>query len=85
MKQFQYHVVKSARDGVETMDRLRREQGISQMKMAEKLDDPDVGMRQSRLLRNGSCQLWYMVKELNVLGYELVIVKNQEGEEKGET
>lgn len=77
MKQFQYHVVKSARDGVETMDRLRREQGISQMKMAEMLDDPDVGMRQSRLLRNGSCQLWYMVKELQVLGYELVIVKKE--------
>ena len=77
MKQFQYHVVKSARDGVETMDRLRREQGISQMKMAEMLDDPDVGMRQSRMLRNGSCQLWYMVKELQVLGYELVMVKKE--------
>lgn len=85
MRQFEYHVIKSARDGVETMDKIRREQGISQMKMAEKLDDPDVGMRQSRLLRNGSCQLWYMVKELNVLGYELVIVKKQEGEEKDET
>lgn len=84
MRQFEYHVIKSARDGVETMDKIRREQGISQMKMAEKLDDPDVGMRQSRLIRNGSCQLWYMIKELNVLGYELVMVKKQEGE-KDET
>lgn len=78
LSQFTYHVIKTARDGVETMDKLRRDAGISQMRMAELLDDPDAGMRQTRLKRNGSCQLWYMVKELEVLGWELVMVKKEE-------
>ena len=49
-------------EAIDELDRVRRENGLSQMKMAEILNDPDTGQRLYRAFRSGNCSLAYFIR-----------------------
>ena len=83
MERFSYHVVRTARDGIDTLDTVRREHGISQMQISELAEMPDVGMSYLRLYGRGDVVLSKFLRFLRATGYELVMVKKEE--ENGRT
>jgi hypothetical protein len=78
MKQFAYHVVQTARDGIDTLDAERRRQGISQMRISELADTPDVGQWYARMYGRGDVMLSKYLRFLRATGYELVMVKKED-------
>jgi hypothetical protein len=54
--------IETARQAIDELDRIRRENGYSQMKMAEILNDPDTGQRLYRAYRSGNCSLAYFIR-----------------------
>ena len=80
VKNVRWHVVQSARDGVDTLDELRRAQGISQMKISDLADTPDVGQQYARMYRSGDVTLSKFLKFLRSLGWKLVITRDEEGD-----
>ena len=54
--------IENARQAIDEMDRIRRDNGLSQMKMAEILNDPDTGQRLYRAFRSGNCSLAYFLR-----------------------
>lgn len=54
--------IETARQAIDELDRIRRENGYSQMKMAEILNDPDTGQRLYRAFRSGNCSLAYFIR-----------------------
>ena len=79
MKHVPYHIIQTARDGVDQLDAVRREQGISQMKISELANTPDVGQQYARMYGSGDVMLSKYLRFLRALGCELVIAK-KEGE-----
>ena len=77
MKQITYSVIHTARDGVDELDRLRQEQGLSQMGISILADMPDVGQQYCRMYRAGEVKLSKFLRFLKVLGYELVLIKKE--------
>lgn len=75
MQRFEFHIIQTARDGVDELDALRREQGISQMKISDLADTPDVGQQYARMYRGGDVTLSKYLRFLRSLGYKLAIVK----------
>ena len=75
MKHMDYHIIQTARDGVDELDALRREQGISQMKISDLADTPDVGQQYARMYGRGDVMLSKYLRFLRSLGYRLMIVK----------
>ena len=65
----------TARQAIDELDRIRREQGISQMKMAELLNDPDVGMRWARMYGSGNAKIAYIIKAARELGVKVYFSK----------
>ena len=86
MNRFTYHVIRSARDGIDTLDAERRRQGISQMGISALADTPDVGQWYARMYGSGDVKMSKFLRFLRVMGYELVMVKKEEldAEEPGE-
>lgn len=80
MNQFDYHVIKTARDGIDEMDRQRMKLGWTQMKISEAAGVPDLGQTLSRGVRSGDMKFSKLLRFLHAEGYELVMVKKQEGE-----
>ena len=80
MKQFTYHVIRTARDGIDTLDAERRKMGISQMRISELADTPDVGQWYSRMYGRGDVMMSKFLRFLRATGYELVMVKKKEDE-----
>lgn len=78
MNQFDYHVIRTARDGVDELDRVRRENGVSQMKISLDADTPDVGQQYARMFGRGDVMLSKYLRFLRAMGYELIMVKKQE-------
>ena len=78
MNQFDYHVIRTARDGVDELDRVRRENGVSQMKISLDADTPDVGQQYARMYGRGDVMLSKYLRFLRAMGYELIMVKKQE-------
>lgn len=79
MKQLTYSVIRTARDGVDELDRVRREQGLSQMAISELAQMPDVGMQYTRMYRSGDVKISKFLRFLKAAGYELMIVKKEDG------
>lgn len=77
MKQIQYSVIHTARDGVDELDRLRREQGLSQMGISILADMPDEGQQYYRMYRSGEVKLSKFLKFLKAAGYELILIKKE--------
>lgn len=77
MKQIVYSVIHTARDGVDQLDKARREQGLSQMGISHLADMPDEGQQYYRMYRSGEVKLSKFLKFLKATGYELMIVKQE--------
>ena len=54
--------LENARQAIYKLDTIRRENGISLMKMAQILNDPDTGQRLYRAFRSGNCSLAYFIR-----------------------
>lgn len=78
MQQFKYSVVRTARFGVDELDRIRRAQDISQMRISELADAPDVGQQYARMFGSGDAMLSKFLRFAHALGYELVMVKKED-------
>ncbi len=79
MKQFGIHYIQTARDGVDELDALRRDAGISQMKISDLADTPDVGQQYARMFGRGDVMLSKYLRFLRALGLRLAII--QEGDQ----
>ena len=75
MKQIANSVIKTARNGVDELDRIRREQGISQMAISEMADMTDNGVQYYRMYKSGEVKLSKFLRFLHATGYEMLIVK----------
>ena len=62
MSKLELTEIETARQAIDELDRIRRENGYSQMKMAEILNDPDTGQRLYRAYRSGNCSLAYFIR-----------------------
>ena len=67
--------IETARQAIDELDRIRREKGISQMHMAERLNDPDVGMRWARMYGSGNAKIAYVIKAAKELGVKVYFSK----------
>ncbi len=79
MQTVNYAVIQTAREGIQELDRIRIQQGITQMEISELADMPDTGRQYSRMYGGGDVKLSKYLRFLRVLGFELVIAK-KEGE-----
>lgn len=82
MQQFKYSVIRTARFGVDELDRIRRSQNISQRMISEMADAPDVGQQYARMYGSGDAMLSKFLRFARALGYELVMVKKEDALEK---
>lgn len=78
MAQFTYHVFRTAREGIDKLDNERRKQGISQLKISEIADTPDVGQWYYRMYGRGDVMLSKYLRFLHATGFELVMVKKED-------
>lgn len=78
MNRFTYHVIRTARDGIDTLDAERRKQGLSQMRISELADTPDVGQWYSRMFGRGDVMMSKYLRFLHATGYELIMIKTEE-------
>lgn len=67
--------INNARQFIDLLDAERRQQGISQMKMAELLDDPDAGQRYAGTYGRGDAKLSYTIRMAKALGLKIVFYK----------
>lgn len=77
MRQMLFHIIQTARDGVDELDAVRRSRGISQMKISDLADAPDVGQQYARMYGRGDVMLSKYLKFLRSVGCKLAII--QEG------
>lgn len=75
MKQVSYHIIQTARDGVDELDALRRAQGISQMRISDLANTPDVGQQYARMYGRGDVMLSKYLRFLRSIGYKLAIIQ----------
>lgn len=75
MGQFQYHVIQTARDGVDELDRVRVKNNVTQMRISEMADAPDTGQQYARMFKSGDVMLSKYLRFLRAMGYELIMVK----------
>lgn len=78
MNRFTYHVIRTARDGIDTLDAERRKQGLSQMRISELADTPDVGQWYSRMFGRGDVMMSKYLRFLHATGYELIMIKKED-------
>ena len=76
-RQLSYHVIRTARDGVDALDEMRRERGITQMGISDLADTPDVGQQYARMYGSGDVMLSKFLRFLRVLGYDLIIMERE--------
>ena len=74
-RQEEFLEIKTARQAIDELDRIRRAQGISQMGMAERLNDPDTGQRYARMYGSGNARISYIIKAARELGVKVYFSK----------
>ena len=77
MKQASYYVINSARDGIDELDRIRRDQGISQMRFSEMANIQDVATQYFRMYKSGDVTLGKFLRYLKAIGFRLVMIKGE--------
>ena len=77
VKHLSYSTIHTARDGVDELDRIRREKKISQMSISELADMPDEGTQYYRMYKSGDITISKYLRFLKALGYQLVIMKEE--------
>ena len=78
MRQFNFAVIQTAREGIDELDKLRMEQGITQMEISERADMPDTGKQYSRMYGGGDVKLSKYLRFLSAVGCDLMVVKREE-------
>lgn len=86
MRTFTFHIIRTARDGIDELDRQRNVAGISQMRIAAMADDidtpnakaPDVGQKYYRMFKSGTCKLPDFLRYWHALGYEVIVAKRED-------
>jgi hypothetical protein len=79
MIQVGYAVIQTAREGIQELDRVRIQQGITQMEISERADMPDTGRQYSRMYGGGDVKLSKFLRFARALGLDLMIVKREGG------
>ena len=85
MQRMSYHVIQTARDGVDALDEVRRERGISQMRISDLADAPDVGQQYARMYGRGDGMLSKYIRFLHSVGCKLAIIQDSEGTNGNQT
>ena len=75
MERLSYSVVRTARDGIDQLDKIRQEKRISQMGISELANMPDVGAQYYRMYKSGDVKVSKFLRFLRSLGYNLAIIK----------
>ena len=75
METMLFHIIQTARDGVDELDAVRRARGISQMAISELADAPDVGQQYARMYGRGDVMLSKYLKFLRSVGCKLAIIQ----------
>lgn len=75
MERMRFHIIQTARDGVDRLDEMRREKGITQMKISDLANTPDVGQQYARMYGRGDVMLSKYLRFLKSIGCKLVIVE----------
>lgn len=78
MTQLSCSVIRTAREGVNELDKKRRAEGMSQKKISELANTPDVGQQYYRMYGSGDVRLSLFIRFLHALGYELMIVQKED-------
>ena len=68
-------VIRTARDGVDELDRLRREKGLTQMEISKCADMSDVGQQYYRMYKSGDVMISKFLRFLKAAGYEMMLVR----------
>ena len=71
-------IIQTARDGVDELDAIRRECGITQMRISDLADTPDVGQQYARMYGRGDVMLSKYLRFLRSVGCKLAIVREEE-------
>lgn len=66
-------------------DRIARDQGLTQAEWCRRAGFDEFGKLISNTHRRGNCKLSVFMQLLRPLGYEVKIVKKEEGKHDGET
>ena len=77
MNQIMYCVIRTAREGVDELDKARREKGLSQMTISHLADMPDDGMQYYRMYKSGDVKISKFLRFLKAAGYELLLMKKE--------
>ena len=67
--------IETARQAIDELDKARRQQGLSQMALAERLDDPDTGQRYARMYGSGNAKIAYVIRTARELGIKVYFSK----------
>lgn len=78
MEHGEYAVIRTARDGVDELDRLRVKQGISQAEISKRADTPDTGQQYQRMFGSGDIKLSKYLRFLKAVGCELILSHREE-------
>ena len=81
MQRMSFHIIQTAREGVDALDTFRREQGISQMRISDIADTPDVGQQYARMYRSGDVTLSKYLRFLRSVGCKLAIIQEVDSSE----
>ena len=73
----EFCVIRTAREGVDELDRARREKGLSQMSISHLADMPDDGMQYFRMYKSGDVKISKFLRFLQAAGYELLLMKKE--------
>ena len=77
MRRLEIIELQTARDAVDELDILRREQGLSQMGISHKADMPDEGQQYYRMFRSGDVRISKFLRFARALGYELMLIRRE--------
>lgn len=77
MKTLNFAVITTAREGVDELDKVRREQGLSQMEISHRADMPDEGTQYYRMYKSGDVKISKFLRFLKAAGYDLLIMKRE--------
>jgi len=77
LKEIVFSVIRTARDGIDELDKVRRDQGLSQMAISHMADMPDDGMQYYRMYKSGDVKISKFLRFLRAVGYEVMIMRKE--------
>lgn len=74
--------IKNAREGINTVDAQRVKCGMTQMRISEVAGANDTGQTYGRMWRSGDCRLSTFLRFARAAGYDIILAKKEEQDEK---